>query len=380
MGDFRTDLERSIDEVLMKYAVNHPKLQQLIENGELSVLNAKYSVDFDYCTDHWCFRSGKMKEITKCNDYDDQYFYSHSTKSIKSFIVHMMSDVSSAVNNVNNSYFYLNACQSYSKFLAAPLFKYTRGNGPLIIDELKLNSLDINVAVDCFDWIGENAVSYDIYGQKQERYHIEYFDLSILFKELFSKKMMLKRIYDELSPVLESRNSMMDVDNITISIPGVTLDISEVNRNSFDRFHMEHGISHLKRHASYKKDKEVLTTRKKPSYQAMVIQNPRVIETVRFIYLLKIGNWYTEKSKALVAEIINLDEYEGKAIQWILDYLGTDKAIWKEREVYYDTFGMAPPLNNGEPADRNKFVNYFRRLECFKKEFGEMLLSQAIDH
>ncbi|MUG73216.1 hypothetical protein [Paenibacillus validus] len=388
MGDFRTDLERSIDEVIEKYAVNDSSLQ-LIEDGQISVPNAMYGVDFDKYSDHWCFRSAKVEEVAIRLDYDDHSLNFPRTERIDRFLFEMMRDVSGAVND---SFQYRYDLNSYSKFLAAPLFKYKRGNTPLIIDELKLNSLDVSIDVSCFDWVGEQSVSYDIYGRECERYHVEDFYLTIPFKDLFSKKRILEHIYDELSPVLESRGHMMDVDNITISFPGLTLDISEVNRNSFDNFQKDHGNWNFKRHASYRKDKEVLTSHKHPSYRAMVIRNPKGIQLARFVYLLKIGNWYTVKSQAFVAallankhpEIMILDEDECRAIQWILNYLGTEKAIFKEREIYIDTLitGTSrnwPQWRYENLEDPSKFISHFWEMRCFEEEFGNTLLSQVFN-
>jgi hypothetical protein len=64
VGDFRTDLERSIDQVIEQYAVTDSRLKE-IEDGQISVLNAMYGVDFDKCSDHWCFRSAKVKEAAR---------------------------------------------------------------------------------------------------------------------------------------------------------------------------------------------------------------------------------------------------------------------------------------------------------------------------
>lgn len=226
-------------------------------------------------TGDWCFRSAKVEEVAMRLDYDDHNLNFPRTERIDRFLFEMMRDISGAVND---SFQYRYGLQSYSKFLAAPLFKYKRGNTPLIIDELILNSLDVSIDVSCFDWVGEQSVSYDIYGRECERYHVEDFYLSIPFKDLFSKKRILEHVYDELSPVLESRGHMMDIDNITISFPGLTLDISEVNRNTFDNFQRDHGNWNFKRHASYRKDKEVLTSHKHPSYRAMMIQNLKGIQ------------------------------------------------------------------------------------------------------
>lgn len=388
MGDFRTDLERSIDEVIEKYAVAHSSLRQ-IEDGQISFLNAMYGVDFDTCADHWCFRSAKADEVATRADYDEYYHDFTRTERIDSFLIEMMRDVSGAVND---SFQYRYGLQSYSKFLAAPLFKYKSGNTPIIIDKLILNSLDVSVDVSCFDWVGEQTVSYNIYGDICERYHVEDFNLSIPFKYLFSKKRILEHIYDELSPVLESRGHMMDIDNIMISFPGLTLDISEVNRSSIDNFQKDHGNWNFKRHASYRKDKEVLTSRQNPSYRAMIIRNPKGVQLARFVYLLKIGNWYTVRSQAFVAallandhpKIMKLDEDECSAIQWILNYLGTERAVSKERNIYIETLinGTSrnwPQWRYENLEDPSKFISHFWEMNCFEKELGDTLLSRVFD-
>jgi hypothetical protein len=370
MKDFRNDIEKSIDEVLEKYAITEPILQSIL-NGELSLLKAKYGIDLDLNTEQWCFRSAKTVDVISYQDYYDQCLY-FPTKSIENILSEMMADVSNALNN---SYFYQNDCQSYSKYLGAPLFKYKRGNSPLIIDQLNLNSLDLCIEVYCRDWVG------------YQRDHIENIHLSIPFKELFSKIKMLERINDELEPVLESRNHLMDIINMRISIPVMTLDISNVKRNSFDQFNKDHGDLYLKRYASYKRDKEVLTTRKTLSFQGMVIKNPKVIQTVRFIYLLKISNWYSEKSKtfitALIAnthpEIIMMSGEEVTAIKWILDYLGTYEVILRERELYHETMKKTMVWKSGELEDRNKFINHFWTPGYFTKELGTSLLSHVFD-
>lgn len=356
MRDPRTELEKLIDEVVEKYAVNQSALQH-IENGELSVLNAKYDVDFDNTQDHWCFRSARYGEVKEDLDYFDLNHYYPSTQSINRFLNQMMSDVSSAVNN---SYFYKNEFKSYSKFLASPLFKYNKANGPFIIDELNLNSLYIRFDIHCHNWVGK------------DRLQIESYCLSIPFKELFSKKKLIERIYNEFNP------NMMDVDDITLSISELTLDISEVTRKSFDDFNKKQGNSQFKRHASYKKDKEVLSTRKRPSSQAMVIYNSKVIQLLKFIYLLKIGFWYKEKAETFFSGLLaKLEREPKKVIQWILNYLGTDSAVRKEREVYLATFDEAPPSYYG--YKKSDFVKYLWNLGCFDKEFAGTLLRHTLD-
>lgn len=378
-GGLPTDFEKAIDLVVEKHAPN-PSTRQLFENGERSVLKEKYGLDFDQYSQHWCFRSAKPSELFVEHEYPEHY--PSRTDNIESFLLSMMIDVRNAINN---SYAFKKECQSYSKFLAAPLFKYIRGNGPFIIDELPLNSLDISVSVKCFDWVGEHMVSYDIYGNTQDRNHTEDCFLTIPFTELFSKKKLVKRIYEDLSPVFESRRNMIDIDNITLSISEMTLDISEVNRNAFDLFFQEHGRFFLKRHASYKKDREVLTTRKTVSYKGMIIRNPKAIQILRFVYLLMISNWHLGQVGTFIAdlfsnkhpEIAELEEDEIKAIRWVMNHLGSEKKAIKEREVYWETFRSAPQSNLGYAGDRDNFIKHVLSLQCFDNEFGQVLVSRA---
>lgn len=383
MSTYRTELEKIIDEAVNKYSINEIS-RRYIENGELSYLRAKHGLDFDTHSSRWCFRSAKPQEISLTEEsYENELFYAPRTSNIESFLIRMMADVRSAVNN---SDYFLNECLSYSKSLAAPLFKYYGGNGPLIIDELEINSLDIAIDVHCFDWIGERSTSYNIFGEEQDRYHIEDFYLTIPFKELSSKKMLLDRIYDELSPVFESRNDMMDVDNITIGIPGMTLDISDINRNRYDDYYRKHDQEYFKRHASYKKDREVLTT-KRPSSQAMIIKDPKVLQLIRLIYLFKISVWHTERMDAFVIQLLAnkhsetmfLSEKEIEAVEWVLNYLDSPQVLDEERKLYRESFKNAPVAPPDVwPTDLNRFLLYVSQLRCFDKGFLYTLLSQII--
>lgn len=239
MNDFRSDLEKAIDELASKYA-NDESGRYLIDNGDRSAFQEKYGIDFDVTSERWCFRSATHKEIKDSEETRDHYVYEDRIKEFDTFLMQLMEDARDAINN---SLYYQNNCYSYSKYLAAPLFKYGRGDTPLIIDYLYLNSFDISLDLHCFDWI-----------PNENRKHIEELDMVIPFKELSSKKKMQEYVYEGLW------NELMDIDNVTIGIRGATLDISQIGRNKLNYFYRRNGRKQFKTRASYRTDREVLTT------------------------------------------------------------------------------------------------------------------------
>lgn len=347
--DFRSVLEKSIDNLLEKNKNISSDQRNLIDEGKTAILSVKYGFNFDECKSIYCFRSAKKTEVLDLSNYT---FYRSADKFCNSNDLHefqaeMMKKICESVNNTGDD------LKSYSKGLAAPLFKYNNRESCLLISEISTNTFQITFEISCFNWFE----TYDENGEEENRYHSEYYEVVIPFKELASKKQLFSNIYDFLSGEVGWISEFMDVDNISFEIEEVSIDISESNRNCFDRYYNEQYTTWFKRYASYKKDKEVLTSSSNFRYS---IQNNKIIQLIKYIYILKIGNCYTIKVDNLINEIIN-GEYRGyvevnnddkMGLRWIVDYL--NKNVDFERENYFSLFDY----------QSDKFFSYYKQRGC----------------
>lgn len=371
--DLRSPLERSIDKLVSTYA-DSSQLGE-IERGDLSILNARYGIDFDNHAEHWCFRAGSSSEAEKEEQYENVDLCDNQTKDLTQFLRTMLIDACNAVSNWD---YRRPIFESYSKYLAPALFKYKKDT--LIIQQLPLNTVDLYAVITCFDWI-----PYDRNGQDRDRNHIEDAFEICPIKNLSSKKQMNRWAHEAIEHVFEDRRDLMTIDNVDIYIKGITLDVSTVNRNAFDSFYTEHNLSFFKRHASYRKDHEVLTTRK-TWLDAKVLPNRKCIQFARLIYILKVGRWFTDQTERILYElmsnthphIITLEEDDVETLDWIItEHLSSQETCDSERGIYYDLFGFYPPLNNNYDYQRewNELKHHFYKNRYIDQQFAEELFS-----
>ncbi|AJE53928.1 MULTISPECIES: hypothetical protein [Paenibacillus] len=95
--DLRSPLERSIDKLVSTYA-DSSQLEE-IERGDLSILNARYGIDFDNHAEHWCFRAGSASEVEKDDQYENVDLCVNQTKDLTQFLRVMLIDARNAVSN-----------------------------------------------------------------------------------------------------------------------------------------------------------------------------------------------------------------------------------------------------------------------------------------
>lgn len=122
------------------------------------------------------------------------------------------------------------------------------------------------------------------------------------------------------------------------------------------------------------------------SSKALFVKDPRVLQLIRVIYLLRISNWYSEKTNQFVLSLIDnyqpdivfVSEFERKTIRWLLNYLDYDK-IKEERRVFLDTFEKAPVWRIGAPNDKTLLIKYLYQLRCLKHNFLDQIITHIID-
>lgn len=394
MSEYLFNIEQDIESVVDEFAIDESN-RKLIEEGMQSVLRGKYGLDFDICSTQWCFRSAKTKELARSEYFSSYRFELGKSKvNAATIIRQILVDIRSAVNNdIYKKDEYL----SYSKNLAAPLFKYYAGSPGLIIDQLNLNSIDIQIGMHCFDWVP----TYDNDGEKCNRNYIHDVDITIPFTELFSKKKMSSLINEREEILYSLKNGMMDIDDVELFILDLTFDISINSRNNFDKYYRENGGWFFKRLASYKKDGEILTTRSRPSSQALIIRDSNVLQFVRFIYFVKIGYWDSDKLNTFISdviannlvEVVKLEEGEQTAVRWIIEYL--DKGGRENENVVYleisnynrkdaEKYKYPPcPPSRLKSSNVKEFVEFLRKdlanFHFFKKGFLDKIIPYAFD-
>ncbi|WP_068778508.1 hypothetical protein [Paenibacillus sp. GM2] len=116
--DLRSALERSIDQLVSTYA-DDSQLEE-IERGDLSILNARYGIDFDNHTEHWCFRAGSASEADKHDQYENVDLCDNQTKDLTQFLRVMLINARNAVSNWDT---HRPIFESYSKYLAPAIIQ-----------------------------------------------------------------------------------------------------------------------------------------------------------------------------------------------------------------------------------------------------------------
>lgn len=286
-----------------------------------------------------CFRKTHIScEIDNINSILDKkecqryQFQFHPTDSITGFHESLMAEIIDAVNNQPSIY------RSYSKYLAAPLFKYMNfyTGGVLEFSHFSTNTIEASIGLSLCDWYR----SLDEKGNEKSQYYGDGFPINFPLKELSHPESILRRIFEH--EYIEERLEG-NLDNIEMSLTNITVDISKIDRAALDNYCSIHGLNCIKRFSSYKKDAEVLTTIPPNSY---AIKNKRVIQLIRYIYLLKIGGIFSKQSLAFVKDILSgkhadkipLEAHEKKAFEVIWQYLQSSDTIEQEKASYENLF------------------------------------------
>lgn len=246
------------------------------------------------------------------------------TNSIVDISSKLLKEVRNAIEN-NNSIF-----RSYSKALAASLFKYGNKSSVLSINRLHTNTMKVDVIANCFKWYDE----WDEFGNKKDRFPTFIEEKIIPLRCIGSRSAYL----DEFISDIYSESEYLDIDSVELRVNGVTLDVSKFNRNKLNQF-LGHTIY---RYASFKKDLEVLTT-EEPDYN---ISSSKCVQLIRFIYLLKISGCFEEKDYHFIndiyvgkyADIIVINSSDRCAFLLVWKYLLQDDKIRDERIQHYNLF------------------------------------------
>ncbi|WP_097005308.1 hypothetical protein [Lacrimispora amygdalina] len=349
------ELKKSIEDFLNEYNCIIEKkwlfqgaevsIRDFCEEGYLSILKSVHGLDVDKNSETFCFRAER-------DDRNDSYNKLRKANNLKMCMDEMMFGTRDAINNKKDSEYF----KSFSKMLAAPLFKYYNSNR-LVISELKINTIEFQMMVNCFDWNGEGDTSWDNNGNEHDRYHAEIFEVCVPIKEITSAKRMHSYMWDFLDGNLEvsyvkdtledgsvCRDYLMSIYSVDIEMIGFTIDTSCLYREKFDNYlnSADPNGSKLKRFASYKKDLEVIST--DSGYIKWDINNPDLIQLIRFLYLLRISN-YPGDFKFMIEKIITeednkfivMNDLEKKAFNWISEYLSGD-ILQYEKEKYDKLF------------------------------------------
>lgn len=258
----------------------------------------------------------------------------NATKDISAFHAILMTEIRDSLNNQDSIF------RSYSKYLAAPLFKYSN-NGSLYINHFITNSISAEFTVSFFD----RDDHFDSFGNKKNRYYQETQFTELPLRVLASKENLTSYILPNID--LSDR----DIDNIEFTINDVTVDISNIKRSSFDQYYNSKDEIWIKRFASYKKDKEILTTIQSPNY---VIKNKKLLQLIRFIYLLKISLTYTYSINEFIYDLCDskhlnlvISDNERIAFSFICEYLNDSNNVVIEKQQYSELYNSdsASPYN-----------------------------------
>lgn len=366
LDSLSTSLDKTIDKTIDKYNKKLGCRTYNVKKGDESILSAAYGININEEKKQWCFRSAKENELHEYNEIYQPRKFSNSDE-FDTTLYEMMDGIVNAVNNND----YDNIYKSYSKCLAAPLFKYNYGNNPLIINKLDLNTLDVMIQVDCFNWHGDKGMSCDIYGNEMEQYHAEFLNENISFKELTSKGKLFEKVEEFVDNEIPVED--MYVDNITVSIDDITIDISEVGRNNFDKYFKDERLTQFKRHASYKKDLEVITTRGEYGYNFAYVKNKNILQLIRYMYILKLNYCYTGEINLFIStilknkykDIITFCEEDIRSFRMFYTYLSNEQNINYERKNYRNIF------NNIEGEKWAIFID--KGMSCMKQDSLKLL-------
>lgn len=350
---FENELKRKWNYGTQKVLIKQGTGREFCEEGILSVLKGIYGLDIDKPYSCWCFRAEKVNNTL--SGYE-----SNISGEVEYMLSELMYSICNAVNNTSDNSNY----KSYSKNLAAPLFKYI--SPKLIIEYKNINYLMINLQVQIFEWVGENGISWDRYGNEISRNHEEEREITIPFRAFCSKKELFKELEDYFE-------LLVDIDDVDFEIIGCTIDVSAIDRNVADKYYERYDLPKFKRFASYKSDAEIISTESEYGEHKIVIHNQDFIDIIRFMYILCIANKET-KFNIIYNALKNkeLGDFSGytKEINWIYNYLYNNKQ--SELEGYQKIYNNR---NDEISIKFQLFQSYtlseiIEILEEHKKKFG----------
>jgi hypothetical protein len=169
-----------------------------IESGKRFALSELYGLGLDSNVSKVCFRS--------CRSGEEPTVLLGRFEGVFALIQTLMYNVCNTVNNDGN------ILHSYSKCLAVPLLRYSRGT-ELLVSELKMNTFRFG-------------------------------DTVVPFREVTSKQSM----------------SRFSAEHFDDTIPHATISVCDCGLKELDRFCSDWNIPRFKKRVSYKKDYEVLTS------------------------------------------------------------------------------------------------------------------------
>ena len=272
-------------------------------------------------------------------------------------------------------------CKSFSTYMAAPLFKYYRGNA-FIFAQQTLNSVQIEFEVHCFDWNGEGSTSWDDEGNEYDRYHEEIFEVNMDLKHLCDKRTMMKTMLELLEEELGSRFQYMDIDYVDFRVTGFTIAVDELDKTAVNTYVKESNDKRMKcigSHKSFKKDREVIST--DIGYPNYMIHSVDVIEIIRCMYILFITELQEELQKVYEAfgkkEFGSFTNTDIEAVEWFMAYMEENSV--EERREYNSIYDLDSQenmlgiyqLKNRESAlhllEKLKSAGRFKNEELFQK-------------
>ena len=373
LDDSRKDIELSYDYYRVFTEIYNLPLNKYGSDLITKILKCFFDLEFRKSEDRYCFRSENTEFSNVYNNFDYMYFGNKETNGVKDLINKIFDNIRDAVNDNKEAYKY----KSYSKALCVPLFKYIGDKGSpnpsLIMKKLRINSISINVVYDLFYWFE------DLDGN---RYVESYLTDSQLDLEIFlNKELLFKHLYQNLDVpsmfIVEEKSGdldyLLDIDDIRMQICNFTFDISELKRQALDEYYESNENSaKFKRMASYKKDREVISTEPFSNFDDLIISNQETIVFIRLLYIIKIYNinvkYSLKEMLEKAEEIIEFSKQDKLTIIYICRYINLK--IGFERR----TFNEIVNLNNVSSNEILTILNSTIKFSNVNKELPKKLV------
>ena len=326
---------------------------------------------------HLCFRSAKESEFNthwiNSLDFSDNFVQAFDS---------LFCYTRGALNNSSG----YDKIRSFSKRLAAPLFKFYRDSPSLAITHLPLNTLSAEVTVQLYNWCerGYDEIVFDVDLP---------FSLCWLSESAKLNDMVVALVHEHMAHLDASGQGndpfyQCDIDNIAVKIQGFTFDVSDVERSEFRDYFDSMPIGSLKFAISYKADDEVLTTQCNDS---IFLSDQQAIEVIRFLYILRIygkSSIFDTRLDKLVHSI-DLSCESIYAINYISNYLAPENSNLENRaysQIFRSYSNYAPRFPIQFPpseATKPDVANLLIRLQtiCFNNEdlFKKMMCLSEIE-
>lgn len=362
-------------------------------SSQFSFFKDGYEIELEPEEDLLLFRSAKSNEEFRYIDYEfesDEYYLNEETKDFGSHLESMIQQINGALNNTREQY------KSYSKILAVPLLKYTdRGTSPLVINFLSTNTIIVYVRVTCFYWTDR----YDYDGEKLPRNDDIIICLEVPLDDLFHKEEMYKYIDEYFEPEEGEMYKQLTRDDFNIQVAAITIDMSNINRKKWNLTsqhlielepHKKHIIKKMKSSASFKTDKEVLTTSSHLSDKGFYIKDPNFLFLLRVYYTAFLTTFQDTVDLNLIEDVfynkhpylLEVDQKHQAAFILIKDYLTdpTTRLVGDpqngyyrrtNREVEYDTYYE---ITKKFRVDYDYFMTHFSGVDLnFKNRLFELI-------